>query len=464
MPPLRLFPIASRFCVAATAALGIALLSSTGTAALASGWSTPQLLSSGGNGFDPSAAIDSNGNALVVWFENLGNGDVQFAVHPNEGAWKSKDLIPPSNALINPEPVVHETATGTATAVWSTTAGVFTADRPAGGSWTTPLLVLPGIAGAPAFTMNSQGAAVLEWETGDCGIRGTGNCTIMSLTRPAGGAWGQPVSVETTSSRLQADSIVIGEGGDAITTWETYQPSCTPERCTTSNFVLFAARQPSGTMNWQIDQSSLAGPDPVTHIGAACLDANNLAAVFINSETNGITAATEPSGSQSFGAPVSVTSDTDITFGNAQTDPSGDVTLVGVEGSAKQVVAISGNFETNSWNRVATLSTADTDISQTRFPVAFAVGANGESVVAWAQASTMQSLNDNVVVSVSPSPGAAWSTPHVIAKNAEAGLPQSVSVNSAGRAVLSYFDLNATTNADEIQGTVYTPTAPNRHR
>ena len=466
MPPLRLFPIASRFRVAATAALGIALLSSAGTAAFASGWSTPELLNSGGNGFDPSAAIDSNGNALVVWFENLGSGsgDVQFAVHPNGGAWKSKDLIPPSNALINPEPVVHETAAGTASAVWWTTAGAFTADRPAGGSWTTPLLVLPGIAGPPAFTMNSQGAAVLEWLTGDCGIRGTGNCTIMTLARPAGGAWGQPVSVETTSNRLQADSIVIGEGGDAVTTWETYQASCMPRRCTKSNFILFAAREPSGTTNWEIDQSSLAGPDLVTHIGAASLDANNLAAVFINSEATGITAVTEASGSQSFGTPVSVTSDTDITFGSAQTDPFGDVTLVGLEGSAKQVVAVSGNFDTNTWNGVVTLSTADTDISESSFPIAFAVGTNGESVAAWPQASTMQSFDDNIVVSVSPSPGAPWSKPVTIANNSELGLPQSVSVNSTGQAVLSYSDLNATTNADEIQGTVYTPKAPHRHR
>ena len=86
-----------------------------------------------------------------------------------------------------------------------------------------------------------------------------------------------------------------------------------------------------------------------------------------------------------------------------------------------------------------------------------------ESVVAWPQASTMEALNDNIVVSVSPSPGAPWSNPFVVAKNAEAGLPQSVSVNISGQALLSYVDLNATTNADEIQGAVYTPKAP-QHR
>jgi len=441
-------------------------MGSAGTAALASGWSTPQLLNGGGNGFDPSAAIDSNGNALVTWFENVGNGngDVQFAVHPNKGAWTSADLIPPSNQLIVPEPVVHITAAGTATAVWWTTAGAFTADRPAGGSWTAPLLVVPGIGGPPGFAMNSQGAAVLEWSTGDCGIRGTGDCTIMTLTRPAGGAWGQPVAAATTSNRFQGDSLVIGEGGDAMVTWETYAASCQPRHCTQSNFVLFAARQPAGTTTWQIDPSSLAGPDPVSHIGAAALDKNNVAAVFINSQTTGITAVTEPSGSQSFGAPVSVTTDTDITLGGAQSDPSGDVTLIGVQGSAEQVVAISGNFDTNTWNGVATLSTADTDVSISHFPVVFAVGANGESIAAWPQASTMQSLDDNVVVSVSPSPGAPWSKLVTVAKSAELGLPESVSVNSTGQAVLSYFDLNATTNAEEIQATIYTPKAPRRHR
>jgi hypothetical protein len=65
---------------------------------------------------------------------------------------------------------------------------------------------------------------------------------------------------------------------------------------------------------------------------------------------------------------------------------------------------------------------------------------------------------------VSPSPNAPWSKPAVIAKNAETGLPQSVSVNSAGQAVLSYSDLNAATNASEIQATVYTPPAPRRLR
>jgi hypothetical protein len=312
--------------------------------------------------------------------------------------------------------------------------------------------------------MNSQGAAVLEWSTGDCGIRGTGNCTIMTLARPAGGAWGQPVSVETTSKRSGADSVVIGEGGDAVVTWETFQASCQPRRCTTSNFVLFAARQPAGTTDWQIAQSSLAGPDPVSHVGAASLDKNNLAAVFIDSQTTGITAVTQPSGSQSFGTPVTVTSDTDITLGGAQADASGDVTLVGLEGTARQVVAISGNFDTNTWNNVVTLSTADTDISESSFPVSFAIGANGESVVAWAQASTMEAFDDNVVVSVSPSPGASWSKPATIANNSELGLPQSVSVNSSGQAVLSYSDLNATTNVDEIFGTVYKPQAPRQHR
>lgn len=466
MPRLRLSPVAPRVRAAATAVLSVALLASAGTAALASGWSTPKLLNGGGNGFEASDAIDSNGNALVTWLENLGNDnfDIQFAVHPNGGAWKkSQDLVPPSSDLIVPDPVVHETAAGTATAVWWTTAGAFTADRPAGGSWTTPQLVLPGISGAPAFAMNSQGAAVLEWLTGDCGIRDTGNCTIMTLSRPAGGAWGQPVSVETTSKRFGGDSLAIGEGGDAMVTWETYKATCQPRRCTASNFILFAARQPSGTTKWH-KSSALAGPDPVSHVGAASLDQNNVAAVFIDSQTTGITAVTAPSGSESFGVPVSVTTDTDITLGGAQSDPSGDVTLVGLEGSAQQVVAISGNFDTNTWNSVVTLSTADTDISESGFPVAFAMGANGESVVAWAQASTMESLDDNVVVSVSPSPGASWSKPVVMANNAEAGLPESLSVNSSGQAVLSYSDQNAITNADEIQAAVYTPKTAHRHR
>lgn len=122
----------------------------------------------------------------------------------------------------------------------------------------------------------------------------------------------------------------------------------------------------------------------------------------------------------------------------------------------ENVVGVSGNFDSNKWNGVVTLSTATTDESQSAFPVAFGVGAKGESVAAWAQGATAKATADDVVVSVSPSPGAPWSAPVTIAGNVELGLPQSVSVGSDGRAALTYFDLSGT-NADEIRGTVYNP-------
>ncbi|HLY04319.1 MAG TPA: hypothetical protein VKR31_01085 [Rhizomicrobium sp.] len=458
MPPRFASRLAFRPRVVVPAVLGVALLASAGTGALASGWSAPQLLSGGGNGFGASDAIDSKGNALAVWFENLGSqgSAIEFADHARRGPWKSADLVPPSSGFVASDPIVHETNTGAATAVWSTGADAWSADRPAGGTWTTPQLVLSGIAGLPAFTMNSNGSAVLAAVSGACAVRDTGNCTIMTATRPAGGAWGQPVSAITTSNRLQFDSVAIGNGGDAVATWETFDASCNQERCVTSNFVLFAARQPAGTTNWQVGQAALAGPDPVSHVGAVSLDAKNRAAVFINSQTNGITVVTQASGGQTFSAPTTVTTDTDIAFENVQSDPAGDTTLVGLQGSAQNVVAVSGNFDSNKWNSVATLSTATTDESQSGFPVAFAVGAKGESVAAWAQGATAQATADDVVVSVSPSPGAPWSAPVTIAGNVEFGLPQSVSVSSDGRAVLTYFDLSGT-DADEIRGTVYNP-------
>ncbi|HWY15665.1 MAG TPA: hypothetical protein VNX86_11060 [Rhizomicrobium sp.] len=67
-------------------------------------------------------------------------------------------------------------------------------------------------------------------------------------------------------------------------------------------------------------------------------------------------------------------------------------------------------------------------------------------------------MDDNVVVSEIPSPGAPWSKPVPIANNSKLGLPQSVSVNSCGQAVLSHFDPN------EIFGTFYNPQAPRQHR
>ena len=391
----------------------------------------------------------------MVRESRLEGGTVAFSDHAAQGKWKTSNLIPPATDILSPDPVVHETSGGDATAVWSTNAGVWSADRPAGGTWSTPQL-LRGISTAPTFTMNSNGAAVLSWMSGACQLRETGNCTIRTLTRPAGGIWGSPVSVVTTSSRLRSASVAIGNGGDAVTTWETFGAACTPDVCVTSNFVLFAARQPAGATKWKVGNAPLAGPDAVSHVGAASVDAKNRAAVFINSQTKGITVVTELSRNRSFGAPRSITTDTDISFGSVQSDPAGNTTLAGLQGSAENVVAISGNFDSGKWNGAVTLSTAATDKSQSPSPVVFGIGGRGESIVAWAQGAAANAAADDVVVSVSPSPGAAWSQPTAIASGVKFGLPQSVSVSSDGRAVLSYFDLSGT-DADEIHSAVYSP-------
>ena len=126
---------------------------------------------------------------------------------------------------------------GFATAVWTDSNGVWTADRPANGKWEAPQLLLPGTS-APIFTMNARGDAAIAWTVG--GPPGN-QSSVMATLRPAGQGW---ISPQTVASGLYvtADHAGIGEDGAVIVTWESFAAFCNAEGCSEFNFRLHTSR------------------------------------------------------------------------------------------------------------------------------------------------------------------------------------------------------------------------------
>src|SRR5216684_1572475 len=82
-------------------------------------------------------------------------------------------------------PPVELSTGGFATAVWSDSNGVWTADSPTASKWNPPQVLITG-ASNPIFVMDSQGDAAVVWTVG--GPRSSSS-SVMAVLRPAGGVW-----------------------------------------------------------------------------------------------------------------------------------------------------------------------------------------------------------------------------------------------------------------------------------
>ena len=148
-------------------------------------WSSPVVLSTGGQGWEAAAAIDGTGNSVALWDERTSLDQLWSRSKTSAGNWGAVAEVSPPLETTSVFPEVRISTAGFATAVWSDANGVWTADRPPASNWNPPQLLIPG-ASSPIFVMNSQGAAAIAWTVG--GPRSTSG-SVMAVLRPAGGTW-----------------------------------------------------------------------------------------------------------------------------------------------------------------------------------------------------------------------------------------------------------------------------------
>lgn len=200
----------------------------------AASWKTPVLLSSNNTADSPmdinraDSAIDNNGNVVAVWVENadsMGKGQIWTKTRIN-GVWSTATTLDLAVDSINP--VVKMSASGNATAVWSNASGIWSANKLMGQAWSTPTLLVAQPTGgifARSFSMNSKGDALLTWQENTLGIK------VYAIKRPVNQTWSAPMTVALSTQPfviLQGGNGVdlitstIGENGDALTAWVSY--------------------------------------------------------------------------------------------------------------------------------------------------------------------------------------------------------------------------------------------------
>jgi hypothetical protein len=207
-------------------------------------WQTPVDLSAPGkDAVNATVAMDPAGDAVAVWQRNDGSNQiVQGSYRPAGGDFGAPvDLSAAGQNALRPQ-VAMDTA-GDAVVVWHRSNGTNTivqaSVRTAGGSFSAPVdLSAPGQdADAAQVAMDPGGDAIAIWERSN----GT-NQIVQASVRPAGANFGAPTDVSLSSQSSDGPQIAMDQAGDATAVW----------RCSScSSTVVGGTYRPATSGIWQ---------------------------------------------------------------------------------------------------------------------------------------------------------------------------------------------------------------------
>lgn len=219
------------------------------------GWSAPTIITDDGVGaFQPAVAINDDGEAAAVWRAKVdGIVRVFAAQRAADGDWSAATPISDSASHAD-EPKVALTGDGSVVAVWAQVSRprrLWSAHRPAGGSWTSPsdVSAADGVE-FPVVAAGDDGMVLAVWGVYADGWR------LRSASMTPGGTWLSPVDVPGSESGY-APRLAMNDAGQAATAW--YADSGTVDT--------FAVRVASWTSGGWSDAVTLAdevyrSPDP----------------------------------------------------------------------------------------------------------------------------------------------------------------------------------------------------------
>lgn len=415
-------------CIVALAGAATPVWAQTGT------WTAPAVLSNGGQGWEAAAAIDADGNSLALWDERTTQDQLWSTSKGSGGSWGAVTGISPALQTTSVFPVLRVTTAGFATAVWSDSNGVWTADRPSGSKWDAARLLVAGGTN-PIFVMNARGDAAVVWTVGGGPRSTTGS--VMAVLRSEGGEWSAPQTL-TSGPHLIADHAGIGASGNVIVTWETYSAVCHKYGCSQSSYLLHASRQNPGTDVW-VDSGVLMGPDLDAHDARVAIDAGGGAIVLALSSAGVYTSATQGNSGGAWSAfKTALNNPNGFTLiSDLLSDDAGQVTLVyeSITYPTSQALAIGGSIGSNTWSSPAVLSGSDSSVGQ----VYFALAHNGASLVIWLSSSGTPAVRAATRATATGN----WSAPSSISGPGSSISPEAAAVEPSGNAIVVYSGYNA---------------------
>ena len=381
-------------------------------------WSTPVNVSTAQpDNFSSSVAIDPAGNASVAFLglvqRTSAVTNAYASTLPAGGAWSAATMISTSGRA--EAPTLKVDTFGNVSAAWTSFLDTQLATRPAGNAWLPAETVAPGVMSAQ-FLVNANGDQALVWTTSLPGL------DVSVMRKPAGGVWGpQQIVVQGNAQTIfvQAGRASLADNGDLVVPFEYYRLYCTTT-CININWVMRTARQPAAGGPWQISGNQ-AGPDNGSHYPQSAVDPSG-ATTVVYRKAYTLYAIGQAGAGQPWTPPATIYSGVKTgTFGTGISG-TGQATVFVVDSG--NVMAMDGTAATNQWLPPVVVS--GTDGSATR--MVFAVAPTGAAVVSWNGPTNVRAAVRSGV----------WGAPQSVSPALPGVMPESVSINSAGQAVLGY--------------------------
>jgi uncharacterized membrane-anchored protein len=221
---------------------------STGT------WGTEELIESSnvGHAIAPQIAVDSTGNAIAVWRQDVGDINIYANRYTaSTGSWGTAELIESNSVGNTVSPQIAVDSTGNAIAVWQQSDGIdesiyanrYTASTD---SWGTAELIESGNNGQavqPQIAFDSAGNAIAVWSQSDGGLS-----NIYSNRYTAGAGWGTAELIATgDADNADRPQIAIDSNGNAIVVWRELS-------ALGAKVSIYASRYTASTDSWGTEE------------------------------------------------------------------------------------------------------------------------------------------------------------------------------------------------------------------
>lgn len=196
-----------------------------------SGWETPQLLETGSEqSHSPHIALDPDGNAVAVWGQDDGLvRHIWAAVHTRDAGWAAAELIEADvGSAFRPQ--VAMDGNGNAWAVWYQDSGGVTSiwrnHYDAGTGWGTAQLLETddsGDARDVRIASDPSGNALAVWYQSDGAVN-----SIWSSRFAAGSGWGAAAMLEEDNSgHATLVQVICGSNGQGLAIWQQFDGATT---------------------------------------------------------------------------------------------------------------------------------------------------------------------------------------------------------------------------------------------
>jgi hypothetical protein len=165
---------------------------------------------------DPRIAVDRNGNVTVIWERYAGTNQMllQAVERPAGGSWTSPVDIAEFSQGAAPEPWIAVDWEGNATAVWKQGEVITSSFHPFAGSWDEPTSLSGGESFTPQAAMDARGDTTVVWMHND-----GSHYVVESAYRPEGGAWEAPTLVSTPGEEGGNPQVALDAKGDSLVVW-----------------------------------------------------------------------------------------------------------------------------------------------------------------------------------------------------------------------------------------------------